>query len=358
MHDDRVILLTPPGAAAIAVVRITGKAVSAFLRSHFSVEVTDGRPVHATLKDGETVIDDAVVVTSAGGAVADLNVHGGPWIVRSVIELARRDGFEVIETITPPLPHHAVDCETMLEREVLSSLPLARTELGLRALLGQPDAWAGLKRDLRERTQEQAAAALRDVLDDDSLSRLLHPARVAIVGAPNVGKSTLANRLFAQERSITADVPGTTRDWVGEIANVDGVPVMLLDTPGVRETPDEIERTAIDRSRREVAAADLVVLVLDVSRPLESEQAPLLREFPGALLVANKSDRPTAWDTDRCGAIRTVGTTGGGVDGLRRQIVARLGCADTNRGRARCWTARQRDIVTRALTDRGALDEL
>jgi len=196
------------------------------------------------------------------------------------------------------------------------------------------------------------------VLKDHSLMRLLHPPRVAIVGAPNVGKSTLANRLFAQERSITADVPGTTRDWVGEIANVDGVPVMLLDTPGVRETRDEIERTAIDRSRREVAGADLVVLVLDVSRPLEPEQSPLLREFPGALLVANKSDRPAAWDADRCGAIPTVGTAGGGVDELRRQIVAHLGCADIDPGGARCWTARQRDVISRAMTDRRILDEL
>src|SRR6185503_2714425 len=95
---------------------------------------------------------------------------------------------------------------------------------------------------------------------------MLHPPRVAIVGEANVGKSTLANQLFAQERSITADLPGTTRDWVGEVANVDGLPVTLVDTPGVRETADEVEREAIARSGEQVAAADLILLVLDATR--------------------------------------------------------------------------------------------
>ena len=126
---------------------------------------------------------------------------------------------------------------------------------------------------------------------DVSLDRLLGLPRVAIAGAANVGKSTLANQLFAQERSITADRAGTTRDWVGDVANVDGLAVMLLDTPGLRATGDPIERTAIARSRPQIEAADLVLLVLDAARPLEPEQRPLLDAFPDALRIANKADR-------------------------------------------------------------------
>jgi tRNA modification GTPase len=89
-------LLTPPGAAAIAVVRVVGPRAAEFLRSHFSKAVTAGRCVHGILRDGETELDDPVVVMSRDdGTSYDLNLHGGAWVVRSVLELARREGFEI-----------------------------------------------------------------------------------------------------------------------------------------------------------------------------------------------------------------------------------------------------------------------
>src|SRR5204863_10052028 len=141
-----------------------------------------------------------------------------------------------------------------------------RTEPGVRMLLAQPAAWQDFI------ASRPSPDSTRRVLDDRCLSRLLHPPRVAIVGAPNVGKSTLANQLFAQRRSITADVPGTTRDYVGEIANIDGLPVMLFDTPGVRDTADPIEAAAIEHSSDVVRDADLILLVMDVMPPWPSEQ--------------------------------------------------------------------------------------
>jgi tRNA modification GTPase len=166
-----------------------------------------------------------------------------------------------------------------------------------------------------------------------------------------VGKSTLANQLFAQERSITADLPGTTRDWVGEIANVDGLAVMLLDTPGVRETSDAIEREAIARSGAEVRRADLVVIVLDATRPLEPEQQPLVEAHPDSVVVINKVDRPAAWDRCSVTALQTVASTGEGVDQLRDAIRRRFGCQDVPVSMPRVWTERQRAILTRALDD-------
>jgi tRNA modification GTPase len=181
-----------------------------------------------------------------------------------------------------------------------------------------------------------------EILEDRSLHWLLHPPRVAIIGIPNVGKSTLANQLFAQERSITADLPGTTRDWVGEIANLDGLAVMLVDTPGLRETHDPIEREAIARSREVVSAADLVVLVLDPTQPREPGQAALERADPGALRVLNKSDRIGGWQVDEP-VLHTVATTGRGIDALRTAIREHfLGPAPFDVSRPRCWTERQR----------------
>ncbi len=347
-------LLTGPGAAAIAVVRLTGPLTRTFLQQHFSKTAVVGRCVHGTLRDGDRIIDDPVVVLLPDGAGADINLHGGAWVVKSMLELALRHGFTVAQSTSLPLPHEAVDGRSPIEKEVLSYLPLARTVLAVRALLAQPTVWHRLLNRINERSV--AKGELNSILQDRSLYHLLHPPRVAIVGAPNVGKSTLANQLFAQERSITADLPGTTRDWVGEIANIDGLAVMLLDTPGIRETNDTIEKTSIERSQAEVKQADLVVLVLDVSIPVESQQAPLIHAYPGAIRVLNKSDRVPVLDLSTITGIQTVGTTRAGVDDLRRAIVQYFGCHALELNQPRWWTQQQSRMLQDAesiVTERG-----
>ena len=233
-----------------------------------------------------------MVVIADDGRFADINLHGGAWVVRAVLDLAKLAGFECIERAMMPMIDDAIDAADVIDREIEAYLPLAVTELALRTLLAQAQAWKGLL----ARADTISRGEIDAILADRSLHWLLHPPRVAIVGAPNAGKSTLANRLFAQERSITADLPGTTRDWVGEIANLDGLAVQLVDTPGIRDTHDPIEREAISRSGEQIQRADRVVLVLDASRSLEPEQAPLVQRFSDALCVINKIDAPLAWD--------------------------------------------------------------
>lgn len=329
-----VMLLTPAGTAAIAVVRIAGPGVSGFLARRFSAPTPDDRCVHGTLRDeNDAVLDDPVIVCSDGGLVADLNLHGGPWVVESVLQLTAREDFARVEP--SPIAH---DAPSELEREMLAHLPAARTELALRTLLAQPAAWARLI-DARP-----SAEILRQILENQRLANLLTPPRVAIVGAPNVGKSTLANQLFGQARSITADMPGTTRDWVGATANIDGLAVILVDTPGLRATDDPIEREAIARSGIEVQRADLLVHILDATA--EQEDIP----DPGAIVVINKIDLRAIPGRDD--AIQTVALTGEGVDQLRNAIRERLHCGgEPDLSRAYIWTQRQHDIVTRALDD-------
>jgi tRNA modification GTPase len=340
LHAARAILLTPRGAAAIAVIRITGPTVAEFLSKHLSRPAAPMRCVHGDLKDaGGAVIDDPVIVLSRDGDFADINLHGGPWVIASTLELLRRSGFDIVEAEPgAAFPLEAVEGETILDREVMSYLPLAKTEQGVRMLLAQPGNWR------RFSDSNPSPEAIQRVLDVDCLTKMLYPPRVAIVGAPNVGKSTLANQLFAQQRSITADVPGTTRDWVGEIANIDGLPVMLVDTPGVRETTDSIEHRAIERSREIVSGADLIIYVIDATAPV----APAA-SMDAALRVLNKSDRgePPGLEND----LATVATSGQGVDELRRLIREKLGCADLTVDAARCWTSRQRSILERAVRD-------
>jgi len=314
------MVLTLKGVGAIAVIRLRGEGIDSFLSEHFSKKAVEGKPVHGEIRDSDAVIDDAVVVRS--GDFVDLNVHGGAWVVKSILDLARRDGFEVVEDEL-----ELMDGETILDREMIAGLPLAGTELAIRVLLAQVEAWKNSKAELADR----------------SLWWLLHPPRVAIVGVANVGKSTLANQLFARERSITADVPGTTRDWVGEMANLDGLMVILMDTPGLRETSDGIEREAIERSGAEVGRADLVVVVVDPTQDAR-EQVELARKYAGAIIVANKKDRPAAWDVVAYfkGVIGTVATSGEGIEELKSEIRRRFGCEKMDVKWARWWTERQR----------------
>jgi small GTP-binding protein len=353
-NANRAILLTPPGATALAVVRISGPLTREFLRARFSREPQAGKTIHGELRDAAAVIDDPVVVLSPDGDWADISLHGGTWVVHSTLQLARRFGFDIIEHAHgAPVPVDAIDASTELECEILSHLPLATTELAMHALLAQEGAW----RALQGRDDSISWQEIDAILGDRALEWLLHPPRVAIIGAPNVGKSTLANRLFAQERSITADVPGTTRDWVGELANLNGLTVELLDTPGVRDTPDDIERCAIAASREQVGAADLVVLVLDASRPDDADQRALLEQYAGrSLLVWNKAD--LARGARPPDGIETIATTGHGIDRLMDAIQRYFGCDALDLTRPRCWTQRQLAILRRSHDARDLVREI
>jgi tRNA modification GTPase len=335
MSFNRAILMTPPGVAAIAVVRLTGPDTVEFVQKHFSKPLRPGRLTHGVLRDESGAeIDDPVVMFSPDERFIDVNLHGGAWVVRATFELARVGGFEIVDRPDVPLLAEALDAADTIEREIEAYLALATTELALRVLLAQREAWKSIDR--------LAASEIQRILADHSLHWLLHPPRVAIIGGANVGKSTLANRLFAQERSITADVPGTTRDWVGEMANLGGLAVQLVDTPGIRETSDAIERQAIHRSELQIHAADLVILVLDATRPLDPEQSSLLARYADAIKVINKIDASHAWEIKTIDAVHTVATSGKGVDELMRRIRAHFGCEQMETKRVRWWTERQR----------------
>ncbi|MEM6312739.1 MAG: GTPase [Planctomycetota bacterium] len=224
--------------------------------------------------DGDDVVDDPLVLLRDRSTL-ELHLHGGPWIVRRALELAEACGFAQA---------------SRLPMTVAEWLPFMRTELGMRLLLE------------------------RGVPLDATLRRMVFPARVAFVGPPNVGKSTLANRLLGRERFITADVPGTTRDWVEELADVGGVPMVLTDTPGRRVTDDAIEAEAIARSRRVVEAADVVV---GVHEPGTTSDWPVCD-----VRVVNKADQQLPLQR---GALAVSALTGLGMDELVDALHAALG---------------------------------
>jgi len=334
---NHATLITAPGPSAIAVVRVSG-ALGDFFSAHFSATPRLGRAVHGILRDADREIDDPVVALMAPDR-ADICLHGGPWVVRQALALLARKGFEVTPPSTAELSDDAIDVTDPVERQVLRHLPSARTERALRCLMGQSDAWNGaLATGLTD-------AEIADIAGSRALWWLLNPPRVAIIGLPNAGKSTLANQLFATDRSIVADMPGTTRDWVGELADINGLAVMLVDTPGLRATDDLIEAQAIELASHQVRKADLIVIVLDLSIPLSDDARHMLDAHPGAVVVANKCDRPHAWSAEDMGAMLISGKQKPGIDALRDYIVRAFGLTRATEATMHWWTLAQRDAL-------------
>ncbi len=147
--------------------------------------------------------------------------------------------------------------------------------------------------------------------------------RAAIIGRPNVGKSSLLNQLLGRERAIVSPIPGTTRDTIEETANVRGIPVVFIDTAGLREAADGIEAEGVRRSRQALGSAELVLHVLDGSEPLAAFDKELLGEFAGArrLLVRNKADLPRRLELPAgLAAVAACCLTGAGIEELKDAI--------------------------------------
>ncbi len=340
--DNTVSILTPPGLAAIAVVRLHGPLVTSFCQRHLKKMPRVGACVHTELFEQNPTdpIDDPVAVL-VDAQTLDLSLHGGAWVIQRCTDLAVAFGFAII---------NQQDLQAFsIEDEVARDLPHARTRQAIAILLSQPVAWQQM---LNDTDADRRGVAMHQALNDRSLQHLLNPPTVAIVGRPNVGKSTLANQLFAREHSITADLPGTTRDWVGEQANLDGLVITLIDTPGQRETDDPIERQAIVGSAKVIEQASLIVEVIDATDPQVMPPAKDATRSAPRIAVVNKTDRVSEAIISSTDAIRIVATTGHGVDALRHAIRSHFHCANLSSPHARCWTDRQRAMLAAEISPR------
>ncbi|HNY40182.1 MAG TPA: tRNA uridine-5-carboxymethylaminomethyl(34) synthesis GTPase MnmE [Bryobacteraceae bacterium] len=364
--DTIVAISTPPGAGGIGVVRLSGPGArsisAAFLR--FAGE-PEWRPWMAMLADlldqGGTLVDQVVVTFFAAPRsytaedVVEISCHGSPVVLRHAVDRALSTGARLAEpgefTLRAFLNGRISLPEAEAVQDLIASTTLHQAKVAAQQLGGSVSrAIAPLKAQLLElialleagidfaeddvdvASQGDILARLRPVLigvgrliDSFAYGKLVHDGlTLAIVGRPNVGKSSLFNRLLEQDRAIVTEIPGTTRDTVSERASIGGIPVKLVDTAGVRETSEVIERLGVERSFQAMADADLALVVVDGSAPLEPADLDLMQkaeEQGRYLLASNKVDLGRVQDTAEDRFVAVSALTGEGVGELRRRIL-------------------------------------
>jgi tRNA modification GTPase len=391
--DDTIVAIaTPPGRGGIGVVRLSGP------QSHDIAARMSGRnqpfePRYATLVrlQGSSGAIDRVLVTTfvaphsySGEDVAELSAHGSPVLLEAIVREAMRHGARLARPGEFTFRAYLNGRMDLVQAEAVSDLVEALTPLQARTAFDQLE--GTLTADIRDVDRqlfdlcarleasldfpaegyhfvsEQGAAheigsiaqRLDRLLRDADRGRLIREGlHVVLTGRPNSGKSSLFNRLAGAGRAIVTDVPGTTRDLITETIDVDGVPVTIVDTAGIRTTPtDAIEAEGIARATAARGIAAAVVVVLDVSQPLTEDDRHLLAETADAarVIVANKSDLARAWNVDEMGvgALSVSALTGEGIDALRRALLAAMSTTAESRDVPAITNVRHVALVTRA----------
>ena len=355
LHDTIAAISTPPGRSGLGVIRISGPQALLIAEKTLLLQspCQSWHAQLAELPDAEGNVVDQVVVTFFAAPrsytaedVVEISCHGAPVVLRHALDRACLNGARLAEpgefTLRAylngriDLPQaeavrDLIDATTLYQARIASQQaggavsrriqPLKEQLLELIALLEAGIDFAEDDIDVAPdaeilRRLAPVEAGIDHLIRGFSYGKLVHDGfTLAIVGRPNAGKSSLFNRLLEQDRAIVTEIPGTTRDLVSESASIEGIPLRLLDTAGIRESRDLVEKLGIDRSHQAMADADLTLNVLDLTDP----QPPLA--CPNALLVGNKADLIPHTAID---CIRVSALTGQGIPELRGKIIATL----------------------------------
>jgi len=399
LDDTIVAIATPPGRGGIGIVRLAGPEARAIAspmlrlkhdlepgQSRFgelvepddkepadSDEKTENQPPRAGAPAPYKDRMDEVVVTFFAKPhsyttddIVEIAAHGSPVVLRHIVELALARGARLaepgeftmraflngrIDLTQAEAVRDLIDAQTVFQAKVAAqqlggalSKKLQPPKQKVVELIAQLEAGIDFAEDdisvmadaaILEHI-EAVRAPLTVLVASFAYGKIVHEGlTLAIVGRPNVGKSSLFNRMVERDRAIVTATPGTTRDLVSETVAMGGIPIKLVDTAGIRRALDEAESIGIRKSMEAIADADLVLVVLDASQEIADEDRELLAQVDGgrAIIVENKTDLPAAQDSvsssqtssSRAPSVRTSAVTGRGVAELRAEIFRHIG---------------------------------
>ena len=369
--DTIAAIATPPGPGGIGIVRVSGPQARAIADRVFHRRAPGSWESHrlyvgrVSAADGATVDEGMAVLmlgphSYTGEDVLELHCHGSPVVLdrvlAAVLSLGARPAqageftkraflngrldLAQAEAVAALVRARTADAAQTAAVQLCGGLSaqvaavrerLVRAKAHVEAELDFGDEDVGLDPAALMDDVRSAQAAVDALLATAARGELLQRGlRVALSGRPNAGKSSLLNALVGSERAIVTPHPGTTRDVIEAAVDIAGIPVTLVDTAGLRDSDDDVERLGVARAEHAAAGADLVLLVLDTARPL-AEQAALLGRAD-AIAALNKCDLPSPWsaaDEARVAAahpcVRISATAGIGLDALRQGLLARAG---------------------------------
>jgi tRNA modification GTPase len=369
--DTIVAISTPTGRGGLGVVRLSGDrsrdiATEILKFAHAPRWVSWTNQLAELVDRTGSVVDQVVAAffeaprSYTSEDVVEISCHGAPVVLALCVEEAVRHGARIaepgeftlraylngrIDLPSAEAVRDLIDATTLYQARVAAQQmegsvsrrigPIKEQLLELIALLeagidfAEDDVSVASAEEILTRLGS-IETALTALLSTFATGKLVYEGfTLAIAGRPNVGKSSLFNRLLEQDRAIVTDIPGTTRDTVSETASLEGVPVKLVDTAGIREGKDQVERLGIERSYRAMADADLTLLVFDLSAEMDEEDRALWEKLADRkpLLVGNKCDLERRF-AGVAGVVADVlsvsALTGEGIPEIRRAILRQL----------------------------------
>ncbi len=401
LEDTIAAIATPVGCGGIGIVRVSGPDASSIADIVFKKQGNGGLESHRFYygrivgpADGSLIDEGMGVLMRAPRSytredVLELHCHGGYLVVQRVLEACLQAGARLSEAgefTRRAFLNGRID---LCQAESIIDLINSRTEMSLAyaqsqregvlsARLGEVaaqlrNALALIEAFIDFPEEDLDAASLGQIeslvdgsrqslgalLDSYSHGKVIRDGiSVLLAGKPNVGKSSLLNALTLEQRAIVSHIPGTTRDVIEEIINIDGLPVRIIDSAGIRESRDEIEQEGIRRSLEKLTLADLVLFIVDGSAPVDQQDRDLLQAIAGkrCITVVNKADLPQVLIEGDVAAgeqtVRISSKNGTGIDQLRSAIFHSFVSDQvlTSRDHLAITSARHRDILARALS--------
>lgn len=399
MQDTIVALATPLGRSGIGVIRLSGAESLSIARQLSGDENFNPKPRFAALKkifDPATsdIIDETIITyfqapqSFTGEDVIEISCHGSPVIFRQIIDFCLQSNARLAEAgefTLRALANGRMDLsQAEAIRDLIDAQSIAAAKQSVRQLGGEVSHQLQPLKDelldiivLLESALEFVEDDLPEYQIDQTKQKLVEISRnlekmastfkagkllreglkIALVGRPNVGKSSLFNALLGHDRAIVTEIAGTTRDQLHEKFIIDNIPISLIDTAGLRETVDTVEMIGVERSKRAMADADLVVVLLDGSQNLTEEDLEILRAVKHArhLIVVNKIDLQnistnikSAMDGQTAEIIEISAKTGENLEELKKAIIKPFSLQDIDNSGFLISDARHYDLLVRS----------